>query len=248
MTSIREEVVKYIKKKYKASPENLWRSYPDYAVFRHDDNRKWFAIIMDVDADKLGIPRNDRIDIIDIKIDDLMLRDILLQQEGYLPGYHMNKQKWITIMLDGSVDLQQVCRMIDASFLDTASKKKKDKFRQPKEWIVPANPKYYDIEAAFDAADEIDWKQGAGIIKGDTVFMYVGAPVSAILYKCKVTEVDIPYDYEDKNLKITALMKIKLLKRYKRDEFTFERLKSEYGIYAVRGPRGIPNTLSAALK
>ena len=129
-----------------------------------------------------------------------------------------------------------------------SSKKKKDKFRQPKEWIVPANPKYYDIEAAFDAADEIDWKQGAGIIKGDTVFMYVGAPVSALLYKCKVTEVDIPYDYEDKNLKITALMKIKLLKRYKRDEFTFERLKSEYGIYAVRGPRGIPNTLSAALK
>ena len=139
MTSIREEVVKYIEKKYKASPENLWRSYPDYAVFRHDDNRKWFAIIMDVDADKLGLPGNERIDIIDVKIDDLMLRDILLQQEGYLSGYHMNKQKWITIMLDGSVDLQQVCRMIDASFLDTASKKKKDKFRQPKEWIVPAN-------------------------------------------------------------------------------------------------------------
>ena len=42
------------------------------------------------------------------------------------------------------------------------------------------------------------------------MFMYVGAPVSAILYKCKVTEVDIPYDYEDKNLKITALMNIKL--------------------------------------
>lgn len=40
--------------------------------------------------------------------------------------------------------------MIDASFLDTASKKKKDKFRQPKEWLVPANPKYYDIEHAID--------------------------------------------------------------------------------------------------
>ena len=28
----------------------------------------------------------------------------------------------------------------------------------------------------------------------------------------------------------------------------FDKLKSEYGIYAVRGPRGIPNSLSAALK
>jgi len=56
------------------------------------------------------------------------------------------------------------------------------------------------------------------------------------------------YRHEDKNFKITALMKIKLQKRYKPDKFTFERLKSEYGIYAVRGPRGIPNSLSAALK
>ena len=245
---LREDVEKYIKKKYKASPEYLWKRYPYYAAFRHEDNRKWFAIIMDVDGDKLGLPGTERIDIIDVKIDDLMLRDILLQQEGFLPAYHMNKGGWITILLDGTVKADEICNMIDASFLDTASKKKKDKFRQPKEWLVPANPKYYDIEHAFDETDEIDWKQGSGIIKGDTVFMYVGAPVSAILYKCKVTAVDIPYDYEDKNLKITALMKIKLQKRYKPDMFTFDRLKSEYGIYAVRGPRGIPNSLSAALK
>ncbi|MCR4903024.1 MAG: MmcQ/YjbR family DNA-binding protein [Butyrivibrio sp.] len=246
--SLRSDIEKYIKKKYKATAEYLWKKYPDYAVFRHEDNRKWFAIIMDVDADKLELPESEHLDIIDVKIDDLMLRDILLKQEGFLPAYHMNKGSWITIILDGRVELDEICRMIDGSFLDTAPKKKKDKFRQPKEWIVPANPKYYDIEHAFDDTDEIDWKQGAGIIKGDTVFMYVGAPVSAILYKCKVTEVDIPYNYEDKNLKITALMKIKLQKKYAADKFSFDRLKSEYGIYAVRGPRGIPNSLSAALK
>ena len=245
--TVREEIERYIKKTYKASPEYLWKRYPDYAVFRHDDNQKWFAIIMDVDTDKLGLSGTGRVDIIDLKIGDLILRDILLQQEGYLPGYHMNKQNWITILLDGSVDADQVCRMIDMSFLDTASKKKKGKFRDPKEWIVPANPKYYDIESAFEESDEIDWKQGAGIIKGDTVYMYVGAPVSAILYKCKVTETNIPYDYKDKYLQITALMKIKLLKRYKRDEFTFEKLKSEYGIFAIRGPRGIPYSLHDVL-
>ena len=247
MNLVREKVAKYIKKKYNALPEYLWKRYPDYAVFRHDDNRKWFAIIMDVEADKLGLPGTERMDIIDLKIEDLMFKDILLQQPGFLPAYHMNKGSWITILLDGTVPLEEIYRMIDASFLDTASKKKKNKFRQPKEWIVPANPKYYDIEHAFDESDEIDWKQGVGIIKGDTVYMYVGAPVSAILYKCKVTEVDIPFDYEDKNLKITALMKIKLQKRYKPDKFTFDRLKEEYGIYAVRGTRGISNSLSAAL-
>ena len=160
----------------------------------------------------------------------------------------MNKQQWITVFLDGSVKKEQVFDLIDASFVATASAKKKQKIRPPKEWIIPSNPKYYGIIHAFDDTDEIDWKQGAGIKTGDTVFLYVGSPVSAILYKCKVTETDIPYSYEDENLTISALMKIKLLKRYKPEKFTFEVLKEEYGIYAVRGPRGIPNSLSAALK
>ena len=126
--------------------------------------------------------------------------------------------------------------------------KKKEKSRPPKEWVIPSNPKYYDIARAFERQNEIDWKQGAGIKKNDTVFLYVGAPVSAILYQCKVTDVDIPYDYHSSELTITKLMKIKLIKRYKPEQFTFERLKTEYGIFAVRGPRGVPNSLSAALK
>lgn len=245
---VRAEVEKYLKKKYGTEPEYLWKRYPRYAVFRHDDNRKWYAAIMTISPDKIGAPGSENIDIIDVKIDDLMLRDILLKQDGFYPGYHMNKGSWLTIVLDGTVPLEEVCKQIDASFEITASSKKKQKFRQPKEWIIPANPKYYDIEHAFDHTDEIDWKQGAGIIKGDTVFMYVGAPVSAVLFKCKVTETDIPYSYEDRNLTIKALMKIKLIKRYKPEKFTFDVLKKEYGIYAVRGPRGIPNSLSSALR
>ena len=34
----------------------------------------------------------------------------------------------------------------------------------------------------------------------------------------------------------------------KPDEFTFGVLREAYGIYAVRGPRGIPNSLRSALK
>ena len=53
---------------------------------------------------------------------------------------------------------------------------------------------------------------------------------------------------QDENLTIKALMKIKLLKRYEPERFTFDILKEEYGIFAVRGPRGIPHSLSEALK
>lgn len=122
---MREDIEKYLDKKYGSKPEYLWRRYPGYAVFRHEDNRKWYAIIMNVTADKLGRDGEEEIAIIDVKIDDLMLRDILIRQEGYYPGYHMNKNSWITIALDGTVPFEEVCNMIDASFDMTLSARQK---------------------------------------------------------------------------------------------------------------------------
>lgn len=245
--SLKDAVIKYAKKKYKSEIEYLWKSTPDAGVFRHEDNRKWYGLVMEVSRDKLGLPEKGYVSTLNVKTDDPMLHDVLIQQDGFFPGYHMNKQSWISILLDGTVPYDKVCEMIDMSYQATASKKKKAKLRPPKEWLIPANPKYYDIIHAFDATDTIDWKQGSGIKARDTVYLYVAAPVSAILYKCKVLETDIPYDYQDGSLTIKSLMKIKLLKRYKPDRFTFEKLKNEYDIFAVRGPRSVPEQLSASL-
>ena len=46
--TIRDQVFSYVKNKYKADPEYLWRRYPDYAIFRHADNQKWFGLVMDL--------------------------------------------------------------------------------------------------------------------------------------------------------------------------------------------------------
>ena len=241
-------VKSYIQKKYRISPDFPFREDLETAVFRHKDNNKWFALVMDVRAASLGLGGDAKLPVINLKIDDPMYRDILLRQEGILPAYHMNKMHWITALLDGTVPEERLKELIDTSFLATASAKKKKKLRPAKEWIVPANPKFYDVEGAFFRSGVVDWKQGAGIRTGDTVFMYVAAPVSAILYRCKVTETDIPYRYADENLTITALMKLKLEKCYAPEEFPFERLRKEFNITAVRGPRGVPNSLSHALK
>jgi len=246
--SMRSEVTEYIKKKYKADPEYLWKRYPDYAVFRHSDNRKWFGIIMNISYEKIDSEKSGMVDILNVKLEDILMRDYLVSLDGYYPGYHISRGNWISIVLDGTVPFEAVCELIDIGFSATASKKKRKVLRQPNEWLIPSNPKYYDIIHAFDDTDTIDWKQGAGIIKNDIVYIYVGAPVSAIMYRCKVIETDIPYNYQSDGLTIKALMKIKLLKRYEADQFTFERLKTDFGVFAVRGPRGVPNSLSALLK
>ncbi len=246
--SMRTEIINYISGNFKAEPEYLWAKFPDYAVFRHGDNKKWFAILMDIQYEKLDRDKSGMIDVLNVKLGDPLLRDLLIQQDGYYAGYHISRGNWISVVLDGTVPLSDICRFIDMSFSVTASSSKKNEIRPPKEWLIPSNPKYYDIISAFNENDIIDWKQGQGIKKNDTVFLYVGAPVSAVLYKCKVIETDIPYEFNNGSLSIRKLMKIKLQKRYPPECFTFERLRSEFGIFAVRGPRGIPNSLSAALR
>ena len=96
MKTLREDVLRYAKGKYRTEPEYLWRRFPHYAVLRHEDNRKWYGLIMDI--------------------------------------------------------------------------------------------------------------PGRGIIVGDTVYLYATASVSAILFKCRVTKTDIPFDYAEKGLTITALI------------------------------------------
>lgn len=244
---MKQELSDYIKKKYRVSPDHPWKKYPEYSVFRHSDNNKWFALVMVVGRDKLGLPVEGRVTVVNVKVPDPFFRDIMIREEGIMPSYHMNKRYWITVLLDGTVPADTVYDLLDRSYSATASARKKEKIRPPKEWIIPANPKYYDIVHAFDNADEIEWKQGSGIKAGDVVFLYVAAPVSAILYQCRVTADKIPCDFKNEKLTIRALMRIKLLKRYGPEAFPFAVLKEEYGIYAVRGPRGIPHSLSCAL-
>ena len=43
----------------------------------------------------------------------VMLRDIF---EAVLPGYHMNKRHWNTVVLDGDVPRGEIERMIDRSY------------------------------------------------------------------------------------------------------------------------------------
>jgi len=253
--SRRTAIEQYIASQYSVEPDYPWDGY-EYAVFRHAGNRKWFALTMRVRRDKLDIAEANKdnggddggfVDVINLKIDDPVLHDMIVHEKGIIPSYHMNKRHWITVLLDGTVADSQVEELIDISYMATSPKRRKTKDRAPREWIVPANPKYYDAVHAFDEADEIDWKQGAGIRTGDTVYLYVASPVSAILFKCRVTETDIPYDYEDRNLRISSLMKIRLLRRYDSSEYTWVVLRDEFGINAIRGPRGIPNSLSERL-
>lgn len=118
MTSSRERICKLITDKYGAVPEHLWARFPDYAVFRRADNRKWFAVIMNVKKSKLGLSGEDSIDILNVKCDPLLV-SLLVDEEGFLPAYHFNKKNWTTILLDGSCSDIRIEELIETSFRTT---------------------------------------------------------------------------------------------------------------------------------
>ena len=110
----REEIFEYVKKQYGTIPEFLWSSSPDSAVLRHH-NGKWYAVIMNVERSKLGLDGDDTVEIMDVKCDPEMT-GMIIQTYGFLPGYHMNKQHWITILLDGTVRESKILDFLDMSY------------------------------------------------------------------------------------------------------------------------------------
>ena len=117
------QAVAYIRDTYDTEPEFLWAKTPNNAAFRHWKNKKWFAaLLLDVPCKTLGLPGIGQVDILDLKCDPRMIGS-LLDGKSFLPGYHMNKEHWITLVLDGSVPLKQLCALIDLSY-ELSGKKK----------------------------------------------------------------------------------------------------------------------------
>ena len=71
--------------------------------------------------------------------------------------------------------------------------------------------------------------------------------VSAVLYRCEATEVNIPYHYDDGNVHMNHVIRLKKLDQYNPSFLPFEKLKA-YGIGAVRGPRRMPHSLICELE
>ena len=112
----RNDLINYIQNNYGVSPEYPWDKYPNYVVFRHQGSSKWFALIMDVSADKLHEGDSGTIiDIVDVKVEPELVGSLRLK-EGVFPAYHMNKEHWITIKLDDGFSESELKSLIDGSY------------------------------------------------------------------------------------------------------------------------------------
>lgn len=110
-----QELVEYIEKTYRVSPERPWKRYPENLTFRDPISKKWFALVMPVAKRKLGALQEGEIYVLNVKSEPELI-GMLSQSAGYFPGYHMNKQHWLTVFLDGTVPMDQVFDRVDESY------------------------------------------------------------------------------------------------------------------------------------
>lgn len=116
--SQKSKIVEHIKSEYGANPEFLWPDrYPSYAVFRHGDNKKWFALVATISSKSLGLKEDKAIDAITLKFDKNQTYDFAETSDHIFPAYHMDKNNWITIWLDGALQNELIFELIKKSYL-----------------------------------------------------------------------------------------------------------------------------------
>ena len=77
-------------------------------------------------------------------------------------------------------------------------------------WLIPANPKFYDVFGAFSEPDTY-WPINVNVSIADTVYLYLTAPYKQIGFVCAVLETNI--DQESILERIRPFFKRKLVIR-----------------------------------
>lgn len=112
---MRKKIISYAMEKYSTEPEYLWARTPDAFILRNKNNKKWYALVMKVRKSVLVPDSMGTVDIINVRCNSVT-RECLLAEGRCFPAYHMNKKNWISIILDGSVEFDILCNIIDKSY------------------------------------------------------------------------------------------------------------------------------------
>ena len=114
-----KRIMTLVQEKFENQLEYLWEKSPDTAVLRHDDNQKWYAVLMKISWEKLDKSREGQVEVVNLKHDQVA---DLLVEKGIYPAFHMNKRYWISLPLDDTLADERVLELFDRSYFLTSKK------------------------------------------------------------------------------------------------------------------------------
>lgn len=117
----RQEVFTWCRQQYGTEPEYPWNDWN--AVLRHTENQKWYGVILEVGRNKLGLSGDGEVDVLNVKCDPILIGSYRTQK-GFFPAYHMNKENWLSVLLDKPELDEAIKELLTLSYNLTTSKKK----------------------------------------------------------------------------------------------------------------------------
>ena len=111
----RQALAAYLADTYSAAGEHLFAKYTSFLVFRHNGNRKWFAVLMDIPRKNLKLSGEGEISVVNLKCDTRLIGSFR-EEPGIFPGWHMNKAHWLSVALDGTVEDEKIKFLVDMSY------------------------------------------------------------------------------------------------------------------------------------
>ena len=113
---IYENVLRYVKERYNSTTVKPFKTNPDIKASVTIKN-KWYALFLDVEYSKLQ-----KDSLVDSKVKIINLKHLsseistVINNRNVFPAYHMNKNHWISVVLDNNIDTEYVKELIEISY------------------------------------------------------------------------------------------------------------------------------------
>ena len=113
---MKNQLMQYILDTYGIEPDYPFPTSPETAVFRNVRNRKWFAVLLGQLSGKcLGLQVEGKVDVLNLKCDPIMTFSLIDNQKIF-HAYHMNKEHWVSVLLDSPITMEELSFLVDLSY------------------------------------------------------------------------------------------------------------------------------------
>lgn len=120
--NVRTNAIEALERRFGTLHEAPWEDDPYSITFKTEVAKKWYAIMMRITADRLGLKGRNLIDVVNIKLMPQEI-DSLIDGVHFFRAYHMNKTHWMSVKLDKDLDMQKFLALTDESYALAENKK-----------------------------------------------------------------------------------------------------------------------------
>ena len=113
--NVRTNAIEALERRFGTLHEAPWEDDPDSITFKTKLSKKWFAIMMRIPADRLGLKGRNLIDVANIKLPPDKI-NALIDNVHYFRAYHMNKTHWLSVKLDKDSDISEFLSLAEISY------------------------------------------------------------------------------------------------------------------------------------